>query len=272
MGREDEGRYILGRLRGEDDGLAEAEFQDVHNIVELERKTSDSMSYIKMFFGIGSGKLHTGRRVQLVIWLQILQEWIGIAGITIYGPEIFTIAGISASDRLWVSGLNDITYMVCLHHYASQHRFPSTLPTLILVLDSSLRLHPRSYRPPLDTLLGFRRPRPLHVHRRRSRACYNKRSGRRQIDKRCRRRRDILRLPLHRHLWCHVADGALALPCRDLPLGGASERECVGCCGLEYRQWVDGTCIPLPIPITSPLPYPVHHIPSPPFIHNANAI
>lgn len=113
VGREDEGRWILGRLRGEDDGLAEAEFQDVHNIVELERKTAGQMSYFKMFFGIGSGKLHTGRRVQLVIWLQILQEWIGIAGITIYGPEIFTIAGISSQDRLWVTGLNDITYMVC---------------------------------------------------------------------------------------------------------------------------------------------------------------
>ena len=75
VGREAEGRYILGRLRGEDDGLAEAEFQDIRNIVELERKTSKQSSYIAMFFGIGSGKLHTGRRVQLVIWLQIFQEW-----------------------------------------------------------------------------------------------------------------------------------------------------------------------------------------------------
>lgn len=111
VGREAEGRYILGRLRGEHDGLAEAEFQDIRNIVELERKTSKQSSYLAMFFGWGSGKLHTGRRVQLVIWLQILQEWIGIAGITIYGPTIFTIAGISAQDRLWVAGLNDITYM-----------------------------------------------------------------------------------------------------------------------------------------------------------------
>ena len=114
MGREDEGRYILGRLRGEGaDGLAEAEFQDVRNIVELERKTSTQNSYISMFFGWNSGKLHTGRRVQLVVWLQILQEWIGIAGITIYGPSIFSIAGISPQDQLWISGLNDITYMVC---------------------------------------------------------------------------------------------------------------------------------------------------------------
>ena len=111
VGREEEARYILGRLRGEGDGLAEAEFQDIRNIVELERKTSTQNSYLAMFFGWNSGKLHTGRRVQLVVWLQILQEWIGIAGITIYGPTIFTIAGVSAADRLWISGLNDITYM-----------------------------------------------------------------------------------------------------------------------------------------------------------------
>ncbi|UNI20853.1 hypothetical protein JDV02_006902 [Purpureocillium takamizusanense] len=113
-GREEEARYILGRLRGEhgDDALAaEAEFQDIVNIRDLEHDTAAQQSYLHMLFGVGSGKLHTGRRVQLVVWLQILQEWIGIAGITIYGPEIFTIAGISSKDRLWVSGVNNITYM-----------------------------------------------------------------------------------------------------------------------------------------------------------------
>ena len=115
VGREEEARYILGRLRGEtgeDQYRSEAEFQDIRNICELERKTAKRQNYWNMFWGIGSGKLHTGRRVQLVVWLQIMQEWIGIAGITIYGPYIFEIAGISAEDRLWVSGLNDITYMV----------------------------------------------------------------------------------------------------------------------------------------------------------------
>lgn len=114
-GREEEARFILGRLRGtegEEGELAEAELQDIINVRNLEDKTSNQQSYIHMLFGIGSGKLHTGRRVQLVIWLQIFQEWIGIAGITIYGPTIFTIAGISVQDRLWVSGLNNITYMV----------------------------------------------------------------------------------------------------------------------------------------------------------------
>ena len=115
VGREEEALWILRRLRGEDgeDGeLAQAEFEDIVNVCKLENETSQSQSYLRMLTGWGSGKLHTGRRVQLVIWLQILQEWIGIAGITIYGPTIFTIAGISAADRLWVTGLNDITYMV----------------------------------------------------------------------------------------------------------------------------------------------------------------
>ena len=84
-GREEESRFILNRLRGEEDGMAEAEFQDIQNIVKLERDNSQQTSYFAMFFNRGQGKLHTGRRIQLVIWLQILQEWIGIAGITIYG-------------------------------------------------------------------------------------------------------------------------------------------------------------------------------------------
>ena len=79
-GREEEARFILGRLRGEDDGLADYEFQDIQNVVKLERDTSQATSYFAMFFGIRQGKLHTARRIQLVIWLQILQEWIGIAG------------------------------------------------------------------------------------------------------------------------------------------------------------------------------------------------
>lgn len=127
VGREEEGRYILGRLRGtegEDAATTDAEFHDIVKIKQMEEETSHKTSYFHMFFGIGSGKLHIGRRVQLVIWLQILQEWIGIAGITIYGPTIFEIAGISAEDRLWVTGLNDITYMVCPPNPCSRPTYP----------------------------------------------------------------------------------------------------------------------------------------------------
>lgn len=115
IGKHKEARYILGRLRGEhgkDEGKAEAEYEDICNTVELEKKTSTPQSYWKMLFGIGSGNLHTGRRVQLVIWLQIMQEWIGIAGVTIFSPTIFRIAGIRNSDAQWIAGLNTITYML----------------------------------------------------------------------------------------------------------------------------------------------------------------
>jgi MFS family permease len=83
MGRTDEARYVLGRLRGdtgEDKIRAETEFQEIVTSYELERNELAQQSYLHMLFGKGSGKLHTGRRVQLVIWLQIMQEWVGIAG------------------------------------------------------------------------------------------------------------------------------------------------------------------------------------------------
>jgi hypothetical protein len=86
VGREKEARFILGRLRGTegaDVAAADAEFKDIQNVAEMEKSTSHSNTYFSMLFGIGSGDLHIGRRVQLVIWLQILQEWVGIAGVTI---------------------------------------------------------------------------------------------------------------------------------------------------------------------------------------------
>lgn len=75
--RKEEARYILGRLRGEgsgaDAGKADAEFQDICNVNDNEMKAPYSNSYLAMLTGRGSGKLHIGRRVQLVIWLQIMQ-------------------------------------------------------------------------------------------------------------------------------------------------------------------------------------------------------
>ena len=74
VGRDDEAQYILRRLRGSsefDRARAHAEYTDIKNIVELENKESSKNSYLHMFFGIGSGELHTGRRVQLVIWVSL---------------------------------------------------------------------------------------------------------------------------------------------------------------------------------------------------------
>ncbi|PKY06612.1 putative MFS monosaccharide transporter [Aspergillus campestris IBT 28561] len=114
VGREEEGRYILKRLRGStgDDAIrAEAEFRDIQAVAELENNMQYSTSYISMLFGYKTGKLHLGRRVQLVVWLQIMQEWVGIAGVTVYAPTIFSIAGFDSMKSQWVSGLNNIFYM-----------------------------------------------------------------------------------------------------------------------------------------------------------------
>lgn len=130
VGREEEGRYILGRLRGEDGadaGKAEAEFQEIKAVAALELSDAYPTSYMSMLLGQGGGNLHIGRRVQLVIWLQVIQEWVGIAGVTICecgvvslgdlkaftdAPTIFRLSGFSADKSQWISGLNNIFYMV----------------------------------------------------------------------------------------------------------------------------------------------------------------
>ncbi|KAF7585600.1 hypothetical protein BBP40_010493 [Aspergillus hancockii] len=114
VGREQEARYILGRLRGssdEDAVRAEAEFRDIQSVAEMEKSMNHSTSYLAMLFGYKTGKLHLGRRVQLVVWLQIMQEWVGIAGVTVYAPTIFSIAGFDSMKSQWISGLNNVFYM-----------------------------------------------------------------------------------------------------------------------------------------------------------------
>ena len=78
MGRNEEARVILGRLRSEDGNpeasRAVAEYEDIIAVVALEKEHSKRNSYISMFFGLHDNGLHIARRVQLSIWLQIIQE------------------------------------------------------------------------------------------------------------------------------------------------------------------------------------------------------
>lgn len=75
MGREDEARYLLGRLRGDSDPddkeLAEAELQDIIQSCQYERQNFRKQTYLHMLFGWRSGKLHLGRRVWLVMIFQV---------------------------------------------------------------------------------------------------------------------------------------------------------------------------------------------------------
>ncbi|CAL5871888.1 uncharacterized protein PFLUO_LOCUS6142 [Penicillium psychrofluorescens] len=111
MGRREEALYILKRLRGSENELAAIlEMREIEAIVELERESGEDITYLHMLFGIGKENLHIARRVQLVIWLQILQSWSGIAGVTMYAPTIFKIAGFDSQKTMWISGLNNIFY------------------------------------------------------------------------------------------------------------------------------------------------------------------
>jgi MFS family permease len=142
VGREEEAMYVLKRLRGDgtnptDRGKASAEFRDIRNVADLEKNTMNSSSYFSMLTGRGSGSLHIGRRVRLVVWLQIMQKWVGITAVVICKsvvalkcllslekgvrlttssitdqPTIFRLAGYSSAKSQLLSGVNTITYMI----------------------------------------------------------------------------------------------------------------------------------------------------------------
>ncbi|KAK9456030.1 general substrate transporter [Dipodascopsis uninucleata] len=113
VGQNEKALYILKRLRGTETNEAFEEYNDIVHIVQREMNDPTvSNSYIDMFFETSesSGNPHIARRVHLVIWLQILQEWIGIAGITVYAPTIFADAGFNTNQAALLSGLNNVFY------------------------------------------------------------------------------------------------------------------------------------------------------------------
>ncbi|EWG45862.1 hypothetical protein FVEG_15871 [Fusarium verticillioides 7600] len=59
-----------------------------------------------MFFGIGSGDIHLGRRIQLAFWLQVsMQYGTVIAAVVIYSRTIYHTAGFDNINSGWLSGL-----------------------------------------------------------------------------------------------------------------------------------------------------------------------
>lgn len=80
MGRSDEALRFLARFRSEaadpEDSLVLVEFEEIKMAVELEKQHSAGNSYAAMFLGLHDGGLHVARRVQLSMWLQILQDYV----------------------------------------------------------------------------------------------------------------------------------------------------------------------------------------------------
>ncbi|KAF8747929.1 Sugar transporter, partial [Rhizoctonia solani] len=96
VGRRVDAEYILTRLRV-DPVAARREADEIEAVVQLEKggqvdgkESVGDNSYVGMFLGRGRPGSHIARRVQLVIWLQIVQEWVGIAAVTVYAPRIFS--------------------------------------------------------------------------------------------------------------------------------------------------------------------------------------
>jgi hypothetical protein len=69
---------------------------EIEAIIKLKKESGDQITYLHMFFGLGKKDLNIAWRVQLVVWLQMLQYWSGIAGITMYAQVSDTIFGPSA--------------------------------------------------------------------------------------------------------------------------------------------------------------------------------
>lgn len=85
-GRRDEALEIIAKLRGNGDSQhpeAQREYREIVTVVEEESQFAKT-NYFKMFFGIGSGDIHLGRRIQLAFWLQVLMQYgTGIAAVVI---------------------------------------------------------------------------------------------------------------------------------------------------------------------------------------------
>lgn len=115
----DRAKKLLSNMRGEERG--QEEYLEIAGAMEYEESSAVTGNYLRMLFDYHKAddeeqrrkakNLHIARRIQLVVWMQIMQEWVGIAGVTVYQPEIFKQAGFTTRKSAWLSGLNNIFYM-----------------------------------------------------------------------------------------------------------------------------------------------------------------
>lgn len=107
--RYEEAVEIFAALQGSRDPGhpdVQKEYNNVLRTVQQEQEAS-SISYIKMFLGIGSGDVHLGRRIQLAFWLQVLMQYgTGIAAVVVYSGTIFRTAGFDDLKSNWLSALS----------------------------------------------------------------------------------------------------------------------------------------------------------------------
>lgn len=108
MGREDEARSVLKATR---EGDVEEELKSIKKVVKFELETSTANHYYAMVFPKDRYQKQLRWRVVLAVWLQIMQELVGIGVITVYAVDLFKDAGFDENMSKLLAGFNNISYM-----------------------------------------------------------------------------------------------------------------------------------------------------------------
>ncbi|BCR90344.1 uncharacterized protein ACHE_60230S [Aspergillus chevalieri] len=108
MGRYEEARDILQATRS---GDIEMEAKQIMQAVQYELKVSSANQYLTMIFPRDEYTRALRWRVFLAVWLQIMQELVGIGVITVYAVDLFSTAGFDENLSKLLAGFNNISYM-----------------------------------------------------------------------------------------------------------------------------------------------------------------
>ncbi|KAG8533739.1 uncharacterized protein KY384_001480 [Bacidia gigantensis] len=108
VGREEEARLVLKATRS---GDIEYEAISIKKVVKYEIETSSANHYWAMLFPKDKYSRQLRFRVFLAVWLQIMQELVGIGVITVYAVDLFSNAGFSDNLSKLLAGFNNISYM-----------------------------------------------------------------------------------------------------------------------------------------------------------------
>lgn len=108
VGRESEARHVLSATRA---GNISAELRSIKKIVKSELETSTANHYWAMIFPHDNYSRQLRWRVLLAVWLQIMQELVGIGVITVYAVDLFSTAGFSDNLSKLLAGFNNLSYM-----------------------------------------------------------------------------------------------------------------------------------------------------------------
>ena len=108
VGRETEARQVLQATRA---GDVEAELKGIKRVVKFELETSTANHYWAMIWPKDKYARQLRWRVVLAVWLQIMQELVGIGVITVYAVDLFSDAGFSDELSKLLAGFNNLSYM-----------------------------------------------------------------------------------------------------------------------------------------------------------------